>query len=85
LWKKKPKKEYRIWIPSETSPMRIISFFKKVEYCFGNLIETFVDTTKSPDDDGYLVKRPGLTIKIYGQTEETKVSEFSRFIIKCFF
>jgi hypothetical protein len=39
-------------------------------------MKTIVDTTKTPDKDGYILKRPGLTFKIYGQTPETKVSEF---------
>ena len=68
-----PKKEYLLWIPSLTSPMNIISYNEKSSNCFGNLIETFADTSKTPEQDGYIIKKPGLSIRIYGQTQETKV------------
>jgi hypothetical protein len=71
-----PDKEYLLWIPSLTSPMNIISYNDKSANCFGNLIETMVDTSKTPYEDGYIMKKPGLTISIYGQTPESKVLDF---------
>jgi hypothetical protein len=56
--------------------MSIFSIFNEINSCFGRIMKTFVDTKKTPNKDGYILKKPGLTISIYGQTPETKVSEF---------
>jgi hypothetical protein len=74
IWKSVPEKEYLIWIPELTSPMNIISYNNQSNNCFADLIETVVDTSLTPLDDGYIVKKPGIKISVFGQSEGSKVN-----------
>ena len=42
------------------------------QLCFAELIETVIDFSKKPTETGYITNKPGLTVKVFGNTEETK-------------
>lgn len=53
--------------------MNIFSYDQGSNQCFAELISTIIDTTKKPTDPDYIVSKPGLTVTVFGQTENTKV------------
>ena len=61
--------------------MNIISYNEVSNNCFANIIETLIDLEKTPYDDGYIIKKPGISISVFGQTEETKVGNVKIFLI----
>ena len=62
-----------MWIPDLFSPMNIFSMDEKTNMCFAKIMQAEIDPTKSPDDPKSLIRKPGITISVYGQTEKTEV------------
>lgn len=60
--------------------MDIFSFSEKSNNCFASLIKTVYDTNKDISDPEFIVKRPGIKISIYGETDQSKVHFIMIFI-----
>jgi hypothetical protein len=56
--------------------MDIFSFREKSNNCFASLIKTYYATYKPITDPDFIVKRPGIKISVFGETEGTKVTFF---------
>lgn len=70
VWKKVPKKEYELWIPSITSPMSLFTLSSNASLCFAHLIKPHLDLDQ--DIKNMVVKRKGVKVKIFGFSERTK-------------
>eukprot|EP00331_Platyophrya_macrostoma_P003616 CAMPEP_0176425134 /NCGR_PEP_ID=MMETSP0127-20121128/11226_1 /TAXON_ID=938130 /ORGANISM="Platyophrya macrostoma, Strain WH" /LENGTH=700 /DNA_ID=CAMNT_0017806273 /DNA_START=20 /DNA_END=2122 /DNA_ORIENTATION=+ len=68
LFSKRPASEYKIWIPSLTSPMNIIRIANNT--CFGRLVSLNYDSTKSDISERYQ-KLEGVSITWEGNTPDT--------------
>ena len=67
-----PDKEYVLWIAGITSPLKILNLESKEANCFSRIIKSILDPELLIGDPGFVVKKPGLTISVYGQTHVIK-------------
>ena len=69
FWKNAPNREYLAWIPDINSPISILTFTEKSNFCFVQLMKILIDL-KKPIDQMY-IKRHGVSIVPYGFSEKT--------------
>lgn len=72
FWKSVPEKEYNLWIPTLTSPLSLFTYSFAKNLCFVNVFELIVDLSKPFDQ--MLKPRPGVKIRTFGFTDQTRDS-----------